>query len=98
MAHVVNLIVQKILSRLVSSVDDPDSHDYYLANKFLPFHYNLGDDEELVDLEAEGAAERDEKMCEADPVEVTDEPVEAGLSAVKKVSELVLFWPPCDYS
>lgn len=83
MAHVINLIVQKILSRLVSGVDDPDAYDYYLANKFLPFHYDPG--EELIDLEAEGVAERDEKICEADPAEVVDEPIEPGLSAVQKV-------------
>ncbi|CDO77912.1 hypothetical protein BN946_scf184727.g1, partial [Trametes cinnabarina] len=45
-AHVVNLVVQKILSKLFEA-DDPVLADYYeLWNKHLPFHYDLEADDE----------------------------------------------------
>ena len=36
MAHVVNLIVQAILTEL----NDPEQDDYYIPNKHITFHYN----------------------------------------------------------
>ncbi|TFY70017.1 hypothetical protein EVJ58_g118 [Rhodofomes roseus] len=63
LAHVVNLVVQKILSDL-DEADDPEAADYFVLNKFMEFHYDPKDDEELQDLEAEGAAEADELLCE----------------------------------
>ncbi|TFY61097.1 hypothetical protein EVJ58_g4726 [Rhodofomes roseus] len=62
LAHVVNLVVQKILSDL-DEADDPEAADYFVLNKFMEFHYDPKDDEELQDLEAEGAAEADELLC-----------------------------------
>ncbi|KAI1797443.1 hypothetical protein LXA43DRAFT_877707 [Ganoderma leucocontextum] len=53
-AHVVNLVVQQILSNILD-IDDPALADYYeLYNKHLPFHYDLADDEDLNQWEAEG--------------------------------------------
>ncbi|KAJ7339903.1 hypothetical protein DFH08DRAFT_625927, partial [Mycena albidolilacea] len=52
LAHVVNLVVQKILATL-NEADDPDVIDYYLPNKDLPFHYNPDEDPDLRDLENE---------------------------------------------
>lgn len=50
LAHIVNLVVQKILAAL-EEADDPDIHDYY--SKDVPFHYNPDDDQDLKDLENE---------------------------------------------
>lgn len=63
LAHVVNLVVQKILSAL-DEAEDPTDEDYYVLNKFMDFHYDPADDEELQDLEAPGAAEADELLCD----------------------------------
>ncbi|KAJ7691056.1 hypothetical protein B0H14DRAFT_2251304, partial [Mycena olivaceomarginata] len=38
-AHVVNLVVQKILATL-DEAHDPKEQDYYIPNKDLPFHYD----------------------------------------------------------
>ncbi|KAJ7876318.1 hypothetical protein B0H14DRAFT_2252522, partial [Mycena olivaceomarginata] len=38
-AHVVNLVVQKILATL-DEAHDPEEQDYYIPNKDLPFHYD----------------------------------------------------------
>ncbi|KAJ7813036.1 hypothetical protein B0H14DRAFT_2605350 [Mycena olivaceomarginata] len=51
-AHVVNLVVQKILATL-NEADDPQMVDYYLPNKDLPFHYDPDNDPDLRDLENE---------------------------------------------
>ncbi|KAH9017907.1 hypothetical protein EDB84DRAFT_1239632, partial [Lactarius hengduanensis] len=53
LAHVVNIVVQKILS-VAKEVDDPEIQDYYeRLNKQFPVHYDLGEDEELQDFENE---------------------------------------------
>ena len=39
MAHVVNLIVQAILTEL-NEADDPEQDDYYIPNKHITFHNN----------------------------------------------------------
>ncbi|KAJ7649685.1 hypothetical protein FB45DRAFT_1049884 [Roridomyces roridus] len=52
LAHVVNLVVQKILSTL-NEADDPDVIDYYLPNKELPFYYDPDDDPDLKQMENE---------------------------------------------
>jgi hypothetical protein len=52
LAHVVNLVVQKILAAL-GDVVDPDITDDYLPNKDAPFHYNSDDDPALQELERE---------------------------------------------
>ncbi|KAI1782569.1 hypothetical protein LXA43DRAFT_905418 [Ganoderma leucocontextum] len=58
LAHVVNLVVQKILHELFEA-DDPALQDYYeLFNKHLPIHYDLDADEENQQLQTEGKEER----------------------------------------
>ena len=53
LAHVVNLVVQKMLS-VAKEVDDPDFQDYYeQLNKQFPVHYDVDRDEELRDFETE---------------------------------------------
>ena len=51
LAHVVNLVAQKVLS-VAKEVDDPEFQDYYeQLNKQFPVHYNLDGDEDLQDFE-----------------------------------------------
>ena len=53
LAHVVNLVAQKVLS-VAKEVDDPKFQDYYeQLNKQFPVHYNLDGDEDLQDFENE---------------------------------------------
>ncbi|KAJ6484240.1 ribonuclease H-like domain-containing protein, partial [Mycena sanguinolenta] len=66
LAHVVNLVVQKILAAL-GDAEDPDVTDYYLSNKDAPFHYEAEDDPDLHEMDQEvfsdkidGPAEEDE--------------------------------------
>ncbi|KAI5884962.1 uncharacterized protein SCHCODRAFT_02521539 [Schizophyllum commune H4-8] len=55
LAHVVNLVVQKILSVLKEVDSDPDVEDYYeLFLKQFLIHFSYEDDEELREWEAEG--------------------------------------------
>lgn len=63
LAHVVNLVVQQILSALIDA-DDLENNDWYLLNKFLPFHYDVESDEELQALEEDETAEMDERLAE----------------------------------
>ncbi|TBU60094.1 hypothetical protein BD310DRAFT_966638 [Dichomitus squalens] len=73
-AHVVNLIVQKILSNVLD-IDDPALADYYeLYNKHLPIHYDLADDEDLKQWETEGSTSdsvgnQDEEDANASDIE-----------------------------
>ncbi|KAF8262481.1 hypothetical protein EI94DRAFT_1602044, partial [Lactarius quietus] len=51
LAHVVNLIAQKMLS-VAKDVDDPELQDYYESlNKQFPVHYDLDNNDELQDFE-----------------------------------------------
>ena len=53
LAHVVNLVVQKMLS-VAKDVDDPELQDYYeCLNKQFPVHYDLDANDELRDFETE---------------------------------------------
>lgn len=53
LAHVVNLVAQKVLS-VAKEVDDPDFQDYYeQLNKQFPVHYDLDGDEDLRNFENE---------------------------------------------
>jgi hypothetical protein len=52
LAHVVNLVVQKILS-VLNDAEDPDVKDDYLPNKDLPIHYDPDSDPDVRDLEEE---------------------------------------------
>ncbi|KAI0060903.1 hypothetical protein BV25DRAFT_1806709, partial [Artomyces pyxidatus] len=92
LAHVVNLVVQKILSTALEA-DDPDIDDYYIRlNKHLPFHYDPESDEDLQALEeavtAEGKADQetqdDFELAEEDEIEDTN--AYSTMSALEKVS------------
>jgi hypothetical protein len=53
LAHVVNLVIQKMLS-VAKDDNDPDLQDYYESlDKQFPVHYNLDHDNELHDFENE---------------------------------------------
>ncbi|KAJ6483393.1 hypothetical protein C8R45DRAFT_871167, partial [Mycena sanguinolenta] len=52
LAHVVNLVVQKILA-VLDEEDDPATRDDYVDSKELPIHYNVDEDPELEALESE---------------------------------------------
>lgn len=88
LAHVVNLVVQKILATL-NEADDPEVVDYYLPNKDLPIHYSPDDDPNLRDLENEQfPSTPEEEDEEEDPeLEVMTEMAEdlANLSPLQKV-------------
>jgi hypothetical protein len=58
LAHVVNLVVQKLLAAL-DEAEDPEVEDTYIPNKDLPFHYDLADDGDLNELEREVFTEED---------------------------------------
>jgi hypothetical protein len=97
MAHVVNLIVQALLAAL-NEADDPETDDYYIPNKHLPFHYDPDDDDEVQEMEAEGNKrdDRDEgeefeellNMPDLENEELDNEVTAkvVNLSEVKKVS------------
>ena len=85
LAHVVNLVVQKILASLIDA-DDLDDNDWYLLHKFLPFHYEVDDDEELNAMEDGETVAGDEKAASEASEEEKDEPVpDEPLNAVQKV-------------
>ncbi|KAF7794640.1 hypothetical protein EIP86_005777, partial [Pleurotus ostreatoroseus] len=58
-AHVVNLVVQKMLNKLEEAVD-PNVDDYYERNKHVPFHYDPETDEDQKALDEEEDEEEDE--------------------------------------
>jgi hypothetical protein len=88
LAHVVNLVVQKILA-VLDEAEDPEVVDYYLPNKNLPFHYDPESDPDLCDLESEQCippveGEADEE--EAGAATMTEMAAElASLSPLQKV-------------
>ncbi|KZT04760.1 uncharacterized protein LAESUDRAFT_760793 [Laetiporus sulphureus 93-53] len=85
LAHIVNLVVQKILSAL-GEAKDPDEDDYYLLYKFLSFHYRPDVDEDLKKLEKEETVKADDMAAAENLVEgQIDEPVEGELMAVQKL-------------
>ncbi|KAJ7696635.1 hypothetical protein B0H14DRAFT_3040384 [Mycena olivaceomarginata] len=65
LAHVVNLVVQKILAAL-DYVEDPEITDDYLPSKDLPFHYDPDNDPDLDKLEREDFTKDDDKGNEED--------------------------------
>lgn len=90
LAHVVNLVVQRILSALIDS-DDPDENDWYLLHKVVPFHYDVEEDEELRALEEDEMVEMDEKLTELCQDEEKDEALDTKTinNAVQKVLSLM---------
>ncbi|KAF7372111.1 Eukaryotic translation initiation factor 3 [Mycena venus] len=63
-AHVVNLVVQKLLAAF-NEAADPDNDDYYIPNKDEPFHYNVDDDPVQLALENEPIPVDDDAVDEA---------------------------------
>jgi hypothetical protein len=57
LAHVVNLVVQRILSSL-GDADDPEKEDYFLPNKHLPIHCDADQDANVQEMEAHFYTER----------------------------------------
>ncbi|KZT64307.1 hypothetical protein DAEQUDRAFT_678786 [Daedalea quercina L-15889] len=90
LAHVVNLVVQKILASLIDA-DDPDVNDWYLLHKFLPFHYNNDENDELNELEDATFVADDEKLTDKCPDEEKDQPLtpDEPLNAVQKLRIIV---------
>ncbi len=79
-AHVINLVVQQILSEL-SEADNPALADYYkLWNKHLPFHYEPDDDDENCQFsaEAQAASESSEDVIDIDDASAAGSGSEAG--------------------
>ena len=82
-AHIVNLIIQALLTSL-NEAEDPDIDDYYIPNKHLPFHYDPYDDDEVQQMEAE-----DEEFTELLHMKLENEELEGELIAkVIYISEL----------
>lgn len=82
LAHVVNLVVQKVLKLAGEVQDDPDLADYYeLFLKHLSFHFNIDEDEDLQAWEEE---EYDDESC-AVPEEDEEEEEETASTALEKV-------------
>ncbi|RXW11685.1 hypothetical protein EST38_g14171 [Candolleomyces aberdarensis] len=55
LAHILNLVAQAILGSLKEvddCVEDGDETDHFLAHKDLPIHYDVGENTELNELEA----------------------------------------------
>ncbi|OCH83652.1 hypothetical protein OBBRIDRAFT_742875, partial [Obba rivulosa] len=92
LAHVVNLVVQKMLSAL-NDAEDPNIVDYYLGQKFLPIHYDPNEDEEAVAHDGPERAAADKTTCENLPEEDKDEfdNIETGLTSVQKVCYVLFF-------
>ncbi|KAJ6464225.1 hypothetical protein DFH09DRAFT_1489009, partial [Mycena vulgaris] len=65
LAHVVNLVVQKILAKL-NEADEPEVVEYYLPNKDVPFHCDPDDDPDLRDLENETFEDQDDAQNEGE--------------------------------
>lgn len=86
LAHIVNLVVQKILSALIDA-DDPEVNDWYLLHKFLLFHYHLDGDEEQIALEDKEAVQQDAELTDLCDVEDKDTPLQPDdtKNAVQKV-------------
>ena len=78
--HVINLVVQAILTAL-GEADDPDNIDYYSLNKEQPFHLDINTDPDQVALDNkvfEGDAEEDLEnitMEEEEKLKATESPL-----------------------
>jgi hypothetical protein len=101
LAHVVNLVMQKILSTL-DEADNPDDNDYFEQfMKNLPIHYDPDKDEALKELEnedllldADSDEEDSDKDLFADPKPENlngEEQILLKFSALKKVRTVIFF-------
>ncbi|KAF7794099.1 hypothetical protein EIP86_005229, partial [Pleurotus ostreatoroseus] len=96
-AHVVNLVVQKMPNKLEEAVD-PSVNDYYECNKHVSFHYDSETDEDQKALDEEEDEDEDESSEDKEasglspnggPIgDEDDEPVQQwpNHSAVKKIA------------
>lgn len=93
LAHIVNLVVQKILSSL-GDADDPEKEDYFLLNKHLPIHYDADQDADVQEMEDEEYDNDEDDDIEAwelpDDIDDVLEDLVGDLPAVTKVSYLFL--------
>ena len=98
LAHVVNLIVQRILKELLEVNEDPDDNDYFLLNKQLPIHYDPDYDEDLTAMEGQDAALADNENSEAElESDIEDAPDMEGVrTPVQKVHKHTFTQLPAD--
>jgi len=91
LVHVINLIVQCLLSSL-NEADDPEKDDYYIPNKHLPFHYDADDDEEVQQMEGESEEEEggddNDEFMELLHMQLEDEELEDVLDSAVEFSML----------
>ncbi|KDR65759.1 hypothetical protein GALMADRAFT_1362644 [Galerina marginata CBS 339.88] len=97
LAHMVNLVIQKILS-VLDEADNPDDNDYFEQfMKNLPIHYDPDKDEALKEFEDKDlllAVDSDDKDSDKDLLAVPapedgEEPILVNLSALKKLRAIV---------
>jgi hypothetical protein len=90
LAHVVNLVVQKILKAANEVEADPDTADYYkLFLKHLPMHFTLEEDEDLQIWEGESTEEKGDSECaeaESSEDELDLDQIINEMTALEKVS------------
>jgi len=87
LAHVINLIVQELLSKL-GEVENPNTIDYYKTDQTAPLHYEAPDDEffeeDEREVESDDAEENDKDKEDSELIEILGNEGSA-MSAVKKV-------------
>ena len=59
MCHIVNLVVQAILTTL-READNPDEVDYFTLNKEQPFHLDIDADPDQIELDHEEFQDEEE--------------------------------------
>ncbi|KAF8335608.1 hypothetical protein F5887DRAFT_891923 [Amanita rubescens] len=91
LAHVVNLVVQELLSKL-GEVENPNTVDYYKTDQTAPLHYEAPDDEfceeDGREVESDDAEENDEDREDSELMEMLGNEGSA-MSAVKKLRVIV---------
>jgi hypothetical protein len=92
MVHVINLIVQAILTEL-NEADDPEWDDYHILNKHIPFHYDSDDDDEVQQMENEedkedGGEDNDEEFVELLHMNLEDKELKGTLDNTVDLSEV----------
>jgi hypothetical protein len=93
LAHVVNLIVQALLNGM-GEADDPDTVDYFTLDATAPIHYSPEEDEELIQMEGEAAAQADD---EAELIDEDDEDVDAYLPKGSPIQKVCLHLSTCSH-
>ncbi|KAJ7855756.1 hypothetical protein B0H14DRAFT_2507963 [Mycena olivaceomarginata] len=91
LAHVVNLVVQKLLAAL-EDLPDPDLVDDYLPNKDLPIHYDPDTDPDVLQMEQEIFTKDDNETTEEDDAATLMDGLAstfAKMSPLQKVSDLI---------